>query len=197
MCVPIAQLYDKIAPGAPHALHMPSHIYSILGMWEDSVRSNLAAKAAADDYAAKNFPDATHPGVPHMLDFMVTAYLQTAKDGDAKKLVDSLSNIKKFPFVTSPADRHGLSRHSGAFCARPRPLGRGRAAACPRQPVSGGPNRSPTSPARSAPPVQGIRRQPVPRSPISTRSKQGTPLPRTHRQLIGILQELARLSPTR
>jgi hypothetical protein len=50
---------DGSTPAAPHALHMPSHIYPILGMWEDSVRSNLAAKAAADEYAAKNFPDAT------------------------------------------------------------------------------------------------------------------------------------------
>jgi len=79
MCVPTAQLYDKIAPAAPHALHMPSHIYSILGMWEDSVRSNLTSKAAADDYAAKNYPGSTHPSVPHLLDFIVTAYLQTGK----------------------------------------------------------------------------------------------------------------------
>src|SRR3984893_14777026 len=105
MCVSTAQLYDKIAPAAPHALHMPSHIYSILGMWDDSVRSNLASKTSADDYAAKNFPDATHPSVPHLLDFLVTAYLQTAKDGDAKQLVDSLPKLKKFPFVTSlPTD---------------------------------------------------------------------------------------------
>ena len=102
MCLPTAQLYDKIAPGAPHALHMPSHIYSMLGMWEDSVRSNLASKASADDYAAKNFPDATHPGVPHLLDFLVTAYLQTAKDGEAKQLVDSLPKLKKFPYVNLP-----------------------------------------------------------------------------------------------
>src|SRR5713101_2443760 len=79
MCVSTAQLYDKIAPAAPHALHMPSHIYSILGMWGDSVRSNLASKAAADEYASKNFPAQTHPSVPHLLDFVVTAYLQTAK----------------------------------------------------------------------------------------------------------------------
>jgi hypothetical protein len=79
MCVSTAQLYDKIVPAAPHALHMPSHIYSMLGMWDESVRSNIDAKAAADDYAAKNFPGATDPGVPHMLDFIVYAYLQTAK----------------------------------------------------------------------------------------------------------------------
>jgi hypothetical protein len=101
MCVPTAQLYDKIAPAAPHALHMPSHIYSILGMWEDSVRSNLVAKAAADDYSAKNFPGSTHPAVPHMLDFIVTAHLQTAKDGDAKQVVDSVATLNKFPFATT------------------------------------------------------------------------------------------------
>jgi tetratricopeptide (TPR) repeat protein len=99
MCVSTAQLYDKIAPGAPHALHMPSHIYSILGMWEESVRSNLAAKTALDDYAAKNFPDQTDPGVLHFLDFIVYAYLQTAKDRDAEQAVDSLARLKKFPFV--------------------------------------------------------------------------------------------------
>jgi predicted Zn-dependent protease len=41
MCIETAHRYDKIAPGAPPALHMPSHIYSILGMWEDSIRSNF------------------------------------------------------------------------------------------------------------------------------------------------------------
>jgi tetratricopeptide (TPR) repeat protein len=99
MCVSTAQLYDKIAPAAPHALHMPSHIYSILGMWDDSIRSNLAAKAAADDYAAQNFPGTTHPAVPHLLDFLETAYLQTARDHEAKQIVDSLPNLGKFTFA--------------------------------------------------------------------------------------------------
>ena len=104
MCVPTAQLYDKIAPNAFHALHMPSHIYSMLGMWEDSVRSNLASKASADNYEAKNFPDTTHPGVPHMSDFLVYAYLQTARDGDAQQVVDSLPNLKKFRFTSLGID---------------------------------------------------------------------------------------------
>jgi tetratricopeptide (TPR) repeat protein len=96
MCVSTAQLYDKLAPASPHALHMPSHIYSMLGMWQDSVRSNTATKAAADNYAAKNYPDRTHPIVPHLLDFLVYAYLQTAKDHDAGQVVDSLPNLKPF-----------------------------------------------------------------------------------------------------
>jgi hypothetical protein len=104
MCVPTAQLYDKIAPNAFHALHMPSHIYSMLGMWEDSVHSNLASKTSADDYEAKNFPDTTHPGVPHMSDFLTYAYLQTARDSDAKQLVDSLPKLKKFRFASLGID---------------------------------------------------------------------------------------------
>jgi hypothetical protein len=104
MCVSTAQLYDKIAPAAPHALHMPSHIYSILGMWDDSVHSNLAAKAAADNYAAQNFPEMTDPGVPHMLDFIAYAYLQTAKDSDAKQVVDTLPKLEKFASVRLGTD---------------------------------------------------------------------------------------------
>jgi hypothetical protein len=44
---------------------MPSHIYSILGMWEDSVHSNVAARKAAEDYWAKNSPGKTAPSLPH------------------------------------------------------------------------------------------------------------------------------------
>jgi tetratricopeptide (TPR) repeat protein len=104
MCVSTAHLYDKIAPDAFHALHMPSHIYSMLGMWEDSVHSNLASKTSAENYEAKNFPDTTHPGVPHMSDFLAYAYLQTAKDGDAQQLVDSLPKLKKFRFASLGID---------------------------------------------------------------------------------------------
>jgi hypothetical protein len=114
MCVSMAQLYDKIAPASPHALHMPSHIYSILGMWEDSIRSNLASKAAAADYAAKNFPDQTHPSVPHLLDFIVYAYLQTAKDGEARQVVDSIPNLKKF-FVVQLAQDTALAAIPARF----------------------------------------------------------------------------------
>ena len=104
MCVSTARRYDKIAAASPHALHMPSHIYSMLGMWEDSVRSNLAAKAAADGYAAKNFPGKTDPGVPHMLDFIVYADLQMAKDRDARQVVESLGKLVKFASVRLGTD---------------------------------------------------------------------------------------------
>jgi hypothetical protein len=72
----------------------------MLGMWDDSIRSNRAAEGAANDYAAKTTPDAIHQSIPHVFDFLVYAYLQTARDSDAKRLVDALPNLKKFP-VTS------------------------------------------------------------------------------------------------
>jgi tetratricopeptide (TPR) repeat protein len=76
----------------------------MLGMWEDSVRSNLAAEAAANDYAAKNYPQATDPTIPHLLDFRVYAYLQTTKDAEARAIVDSLANLKKFATVRLTVD---------------------------------------------------------------------------------------------
>src|SRR6201982_2052782 len=104
MCVDTARRYDKIAPEAPHALHMPSHIYSILGMWEDSVRSNVAARKAAEDYWAKNSPGKTVPALPHLFDFMVTADLQMAKDGEAKQLVDASTGLSNFPYPSLGID---------------------------------------------------------------------------------------------
>jgi hypothetical protein len=100
MYIETARRYDKIAPEAPHALHMPSHIYSILGMWEDSVHSNVAARKAAEDYWAKNSPGKTAPPLPHLFDFMVTADLQMAKDGEANQLVDASINLSNFPFTS-------------------------------------------------------------------------------------------------
>jgi hypothetical protein len=104
MCVETARRYDKIAPEAPHALHMPSHIYSILGMWEDSVHSNVAARKAAEDYWAKNSPGKTAPSLPHFFDFMVTADLQMAKDGEAKQLVDASTGLSNFPYPSLAID---------------------------------------------------------------------------------------------
>ena len=90
-----ANEYAKIAPSAPHALHMPSHIYSMLGMWTQSIESNKATLARAHEYAVQNLP----PGVvlnaePHSLDFMEYAYLQLGKDVEAKAIVSQIATIK-------------------------------------------------------------------------------------------------------
>jgi hypothetical protein len=94
--VAAADKYAKVAPSAPHAQHMPSHIYSILGRWEDSIRSNQGAVTASRDYAAKNFPGTTFSQEPHAQDFMAYAYLQLGQDREAKRVIDELAAIKKF-----------------------------------------------------------------------------------------------------
>jgi tetratricopeptide (TPR) repeat protein len=93
LCLPIARHYGELAPAAPHALHMPSHIYSKLGLWEDSIAANIAAEAAARQQAAQAFPGKDHPSLPHLRDFRTYAYLQMGQDGQAKKLADEVPTM--------------------------------------------------------------------------------------------------------
>ena len=94
--VSAADKYAKVAPSAPHAQHMPSHIYSILGRWEDSIRSNQAAVKASREYAARNAPGTTFSQEPHAQDFMAYAYLQLGQDREARRVIDELATITKF-----------------------------------------------------------------------------------------------------
>jgi tetratricopeptide (TPR) repeat protein len=112
--VPAADKYARVAPSAPHAQHMPSHIYSILGRWEDSIRSNQAAVKASRDYAAKNAPGTTFSQEPHAQDFMAYAYLQLGKDREAKRVIDELQAITKF----SGARNYGRDTGTVAPAAR-------------------------------------------------------------------------------
>ena len=94
-----ANKYAQIAPGAPHALHMPSHSYSMLGLWAESVESNTKSRASAHEQAARIWPGAAHPGEPHYLDFMEYALLQMGSEQRAKQVRDDNDAIKKFGFV--------------------------------------------------------------------------------------------------
>src|SRR2546430_11681566 len=106
--VSAADKYAKVAPSAPHAQHMPSHIYSILGRWEDSIRSNQAAVRASREYAARNAPGTTFSQEPHAQDFMAYAYLQLGQDREARRVVGELQAVAKY----SGARRYG--RGAGA-----------------------------------------------------------------------------------
>jgi hypothetical protein len=104
-----ANRYAAIAPAAPHAVHMPSHVYSMLGMWDRSIESNLATLVVAQDYAKKNFPPGvTHAAAPHSLDFMAYAYLQQGRDQEALGMVADTAAIQKLN-VTSLAQATGLA----------------------------------------------------------------------------------------
>jgi tetratricopeptide (TPR) repeat protein len=86
-----ARKYDQIAPASAHATHMPSHIYTRLGLWQDSIQSNLAAADVAKALARNNNPGATPPVPLHMLQFLMEAYLQVAEDQKAQGVLDELN----------------------------------------------------------------------------------------------------------
>lgn len=86
--LPAARRYAQIAPVAPHALHMPSHIFARLGMWQDDINSNLASIAATRRSAAMHMGGEGHQF--HAMDFLVYAYLQTGREADALKVIDEV-----------------------------------------------------------------------------------------------------------
>ena len=93
--LPAAQNYASIAPWVPHALHMPSHIFTRLGMWDKSIAANRASAEASRAYAAMRHRDATEAEELHALDYMAYSYLQEARDTEAKKIVDVAARVQK------------------------------------------------------------------------------------------------------
>jgi hypothetical protein len=88
LAVDAARSYSKIAPDSPHALHMPSHIFIRLGLWPESIESNLASAAAGRKHASAK-------DEIHAIDYLAYAYLQTAQDGKAKELNDAVYAMSK------------------------------------------------------------------------------------------------------
>ena len=82
-----ARRYAKIAPSAAHALHMPSHTFTRLGYWQDSIETNIASgeMAKRDGSTAEEL---------HAMDYRTYAYLQTAQDRDAKQMLDALPEVR-------------------------------------------------------------------------------------------------------
>jgi len=102
--LPAAQKYAGIAPAAPHALHMPSHTFTRLGHWQESIETNLRSADAA--LAAGSPAEALHA-----IDYMVYAYLQTAQDtaaaGEVARALEVFAQV-------SPGDRYIVA---GAYAA--------------------------------------------------------------------------------
>jgi len=135
--VPVANKYARIAPAAPHAQHMPSHIYSMVGMWEQSIISNQRAIAVSADYATRAKLDGVLAGVPHGYDFMSYAYLQLGQDAKARALLEPVAAITKTigPRIAAataqnavPA-RYVLERQDWQAAAQLKPVGTGLPAA--------------------------------------------------------------------
>src|SRR5262245_14740379 len=90
-----ARSYAKIAPSVPHALHMPSHIFIRLGLWQESIESNRASAAAAKEYALKAFTGSAWDQQLHAMDYLAYAYLQSAQEQEAKGVLDELNLMEK------------------------------------------------------------------------------------------------------
>jgi tetratricopeptide (TPR) repeat protein len=110
-----ARRYAQIAPSAPHALHMPSHIFTRQGLWQESIESNRASAAATENPYDKL----------HAMDYLAYAYLQGAQDLAAKRVFDDMSALGKvnsehwvtaYALAAIPA-RYALERHRWAEAA--------------------------------------------------------------------------------
>lgn len=130
--IPAANKYAKVAPSAPHALHMPSHIYSMVGMWAQSIQTNQRVIEISKQIGAKNWPGTgkIFPAAAHSWDFMAYAYLQLGQDQKAKQLVDEIETTKMgfYPGVATytaiaavPA-RYYLERQDWAGAAKLEPI---------------------------------------------------------------------------
>ncbi len=91
--LPAARRYAQIAPAAPHALHMPSHIFARVGLWQDDINSNLASIAATRKAAAMHMGGEGHQF--HAMDFLICAYLQSGREADAAKVIDEVKTMPK------------------------------------------------------------------------------------------------------
>jgi len=98
LALPVARRYAKIAPASAHAQHMPSHIFTRLGLWNESINSNLNSTSAAVCYAESTHPKAHWDEELHGMDYLVYAYLQTGDHAKANEQNEYLKTFKEvFP----------------------------------------------------------------------------------------------------
>ena len=105
-----ARAYAKIAPDSSHALHMPSHIFVRLGLWQETIDSNIAASASAARATEMHLSD-PHYQI-HALDFLDYAYIQTGQETKARQLVEDLHG------VPGMADMKNMADEMAYFAAR-------------------------------------------------------------------------------
>jgi tetratricopeptide (TPR) repeat protein len=104
-----ARAYAKIAPDSSHALHMPSHIFVRLGLWQESISSNIAAAASA---ARATQEQRASPHYQfHALDFLNYSYLQSGEESKARQMVHDLENVPG-------ASRESIAEHQAWLASR-------------------------------------------------------------------------------
>jgi len=102
--LPAARLYAKIAPASAHANHMPSHIFTRVGSWDESISSNLrAAQLAATDETASHNGEARDQRL-HAMDYLEYAYLQTGRVTQARSVLDEMASLSSATGLTLTGD---------------------------------------------------------------------------------------------
>ncbi|HMK16910.1 MAG TPA: hypothetical protein VK492_01820 [Chitinophagaceae bacterium] len=118
LALPAARKYASIAPASAHAQHMPSHIFTNLGLWDECIKSNLVSVSAAKCYAEKAMIKGHWDEELHGMDYLVYAYLQKEENALAKQQLDYLQTMNEvypvnfkvaYAFAAIPA-RYALER---------------------------------------------------------------------------------------
>ena len=118
LALPAARKYASIAPASAHAQHMPSHIFTRLGLWDECIQSNLVSVSSARCYASKAKIKGHWDEELHGIDYLVYAYLQKGDDEQARQQADYLQSIHEvdginfktaYAFAAIPA-RYALER---------------------------------------------------------------------------------------
>jgi hypothetical protein len=112
--IPAARRYAQIAPASPHAIHMPSHIFARVGLWQDDITSNLASVAATRKTAAMGMGGEGHQF--HALDFLVYAYLQSGREAEAAKVIEE---VKAMPRMETHMYGHDFDPQTAALSGFP------------------------------------------------------------------------------
>lgn len=130
LALPAARKYASIAPSSAHALHMPSHIFTRLGLWDEAVQSNIASASSAQCYAQQNGMKHWDEEL-HALDYLMYAYLQKGDLENAKKHLDYLLSIHEvtpanfkvaYSFAAIPARYYLENRYWNEAANLPFPL---------------------------------------------------------------------------
>lgn len=95
LALPAARSYAKIAPSSAHAQHMPSHIFTRLGLWQEAIRSNLDAASSAKAFEVRNHMAGAWDEHLHAMDYLAYAYLQSGQVKEARLVVDELNRIQQ------------------------------------------------------------------------------------------------------
>ena len=95
LALPAARQYAGIAPDSAHAQHMPSHIFTRLGLWDEAIRSNRAAEAAAREWGKASGMSGAWDQQLHAMDYLAYAYLQSGRDAEAQKVFQELTAVTK------------------------------------------------------------------------------------------------------